>query len=307
MWLRRLVYLTVLTGCLVFFLFYKEWLSWLLLVTVAVLPWLSLLLSLPAMRSVTVGLRCPTKVRQDMPVRTALQLDCAYPPPPVNCKIRLHNLLTDQRYTGHPGERVPTHRCGAMAISYDRLRIYDYLGLFCKKKDYADACVLYIEPKPLPAVAQPNKANAVANRWQPKPGGGFSEEHDLRLYRPGDPLKQIHWKISAKVGKLIFREPIEPVLQGYGMTLSLSGTPEQMERKLGRLVGLGESLLGQGLSYCVSCATGSGTLEFQVKDRLEQEQMLQTLLRSKPAQTDRVSRKEGLLWQQKIGGDGGEE
>ena len=46
---RRLFYLAVLGFCLVFYCFYQEWFSWLLLVTVVALPWFSLALSLPAM------------------------------------------------------------------------------------------------------------------------------------------------------------------------------------------------------------------------------------------------------------------
>ena len=34
MWGRRIVYLMTLTGCLVFYGFYKEWFSWLLLMLI---------------------------------------------------------------------------------------------------------------------------------------------------------------------------------------------------------------------------------------------------------------------------------
>ena len=39
---RRIVYLASFIGCLVFYYFYREWLSWLFLVAVGALPWLSL-------------------------------------------------------------------------------------------------------------------------------------------------------------------------------------------------------------------------------------------------------------------------
>ena len=44
---------------------------------------------------------------------------------------------------------------------------------------------------------------------KPKYGGGFSEEHDLRDYRPGDMSNSIHWKLSSKTDKLIVREALE--------------------------------------------------------------------------------------------------
>ncbi|MBR2633811.1 MAG: DUF58 domain-containing protein, partial [Lentisphaeria bacterium] len=43
---------------------------------------------------------------------------------------------------------------------------------------------------------------------RPKPGGGYGENYEIRQYRPGDNLNQIHWKLSAKVGDLMLREPM---------------------------------------------------------------------------------------------------
>lgn len=303
---RRILYGAVLAGCLLFFMLYREWLSWIVLLTVVILPFLSLVLSLPAMRSVTVRLRCPETVRKGMPVRTALEVTCKYPAPPVRCRIRLHNALTNQRYLGFPGERIPTGRCGMMRIRYERLWICDYLGLFRRKLNQAESTVLYILPRPVQADPPPKKESGITNLWRPKPGGGFSEEHDLRLYRPGDDLRQIHWKMSAKTGKLIYREPIEPVLQGYLVTLSLSGTPKVIEQKLARLTGLGQSLLDRQLSYRVQCLTGEGVQEFEISHITTQEKMLCKLLGSTPIEGDQQTKDRTVLWQHHIGGDGHE-
>ena len=300
------MYGAVLAVCLLFFVLYREWLSWILLLTVVVLPLLSLALSLPAMRSVAVRLHCPEKVRKGMPVRTALEVNCKYPAPPVRCRIRLHNVLTNQRYLGLPGERIPTGRCGMMRISYERLWICDYLGLFRRKMDQAEHKVLYILPRPVQTDPPPKKQSGITNLWRPKPGGGFSEEHDLRLYRPGDDLRQIHWKMSAKTGKLIYREPIEPVLQGYLVTLALSGTPKAIEQKLARLAGLGQTLLDQQLSYRAQCLTGEGLLEFEVSHMAAQEDMLCKLLSSTSIDGGKPPRDTTVLWQHHIGGDGHE-
>ena len=45
---RRLEYLLLLIAAAVYYVASGEWISWILLLTVAGLPWLSLLLSLPA-------------------------------------------------------------------------------------------------------------------------------------------------------------------------------------------------------------------------------------------------------------------
>lgn len=59
--LRRLLYLTALEGCLVLYVFYREWMAWLLLLAVVCLPVFSLLISLPAMLTVKTSLHCPRK------------------------------------------------------------------------------------------------------------------------------------------------------------------------------------------------------------------------------------------------------
>lgn len=303
MWGRRIAYLAALAGCLVFYCVYREWFSWLILVTMALLPWFSLLLSLPAMATATAALRCPETVRVGVPVRTALQVRCKFPTPPVSSRIRLHNTLTDGRFVGLPGERIPTEHCGCMVISYDRLLVYDYLGLFCRRLRKGDSTSVYITPKPIPAELPPSFEGSSVSAWKPKPGGGFSENHDLRLYRPGDDLRSIHWKMSAKTGKLVYREPIEPVQKGYLLTMTLSGSPEELDRKLGQLLSLSQELLSRQLVHQVQCLTGSGTIRFTVCDKAGWDEGLRTLLRSAPAKGDAVPRRQNVLWQHHIGGD----
>lgn len=306
MWGRRIVYLMTLTGCLVFYGFYKEWFSWLLLLTVVLLPWFSLAVSLPAMLTAQAHLRCPDRIRMDVPLRTALELQGKWIAPPVSCRIKLHNSLTDARYVGAPGERVPTEHCGLMTISYDRLFVYDYLGLFCRRLRKGDSCTVYITPKPVPCGNVPDYAGKAVSGWRPKPGGGFSEHHELRLYRPGDDLRNIHWKLAAKTGKLVYREAMEPLRKGRLLTLTLSGSPKQLDRKLGQLLYLSQELLSRQMDHEILCHTGDGPVRFTVTDAASWEQGLLAILRSVPAKTEMAAEQESVLWQHHIGGDGNE-
>ena len=205
MWRRRILYLVSLAGCLVFFGFYQQWLSGLLLVLCFTLPLFSLLLSLPAMLTVKATLRCPESGRVGMPLRTALDITCKFPHPPVDCAIRLANTLTGTSYRGKPGEKIPTEHCGFFEISFPCFYAYDYLGLFRRKLNHSSACQVYVLPKAVPGGTLPPGSGGASRVWRPKPGGGFSENYELRLYRPGDNLRHIHWKMAAKTGKLIYR------------------------------------------------------------------------------------------------------
>ena len=304
MWGRRFAYLAALMCSLVLFGFYKEWMSWILLLTVALFPWMSLLMSLPAMLTVRADLRCAEKATQDMPVRLSWHLRCRLPAPPVHCQIRLVNDLTGERYLGNPGDMIPTKHCGKVTISYSEMYVYDYLGLFRRRLKQGKNCELYIFPKAVPAAQVPQPRGKAVSLLRPKPGGGFSEIHDLRLYRPGDDLRQIHWKMSAKTGKLIYREPLEAVQKGYVLSVVLSGTPEALNTKLGQLLWLSRSLLDKQLPHEVRCLTGRGIMEFAISEEAELESCIRSILAAPTTRGEGMPEAEQAVWQHHIGGGG---
>ena len=299
-------YLGICLGCLVFYGFYREWFSWFLMVAVLTLPWFSLLMSLPAMLTVKADLRCPEKARQDMPVRTALRVSSLLPTPPIRCQIRLVNSLTGESYLGEPGELIPTKHCGMLTISYPQMYVYDYFGLFRRQLHKTQTCTIFIEPKAIPIAKPLEPAGSGVGLWRPKPGGGYSEVHDLRLYRPGDDLRHIHWKMAAKTGKLIYREPLEPVLKGYMLNIDLTGSPEQLNKKLGQLSFISHSLLERTLTHTVRCMHGKGISTYQVTDAASWETCLHALLGMPAAQEGQLPEATDALWQHRIGGDSDE-
>ena len=284
---RRILYLILLASLTLLFCFYREWMAWLILLAALLFPVFSLLLSLPAMRTLRATLQCPEKAKIGTPVRTQLQLECKLPALPVKYKLRLCNVLTDTRYVGLPGERIPTDHCGLVRLEGCRLYVYDYLGLWrytLKQKPH----LLYVFPRELPMELPSKESGKRLLRWKPKAGGGFGENHDLRLYRPGDELHHIHWKMSAKTGKLIYREPLEPVSREPVVSLTLSGKPEELDRKLGRLLWVCNRLLEQRETVQVRCLTKTGTRYFRVEQEQALEEMMKSLLCSPVTEGDSV-------------------
>lgn len=299
---RRICYLLGVVSCFVFFLFYKEWFSWLLLVGYLWLPVLSLLLSLPAVCTGKFQIHAPEEVRAGMPARAGLGVDCLFPRLPMKCKIRLHNRLTGERYVGAPGELIPTEHCGQMEMQCSGLWVYDYLGLwrFSKKAQLQEK--VYILPRPMPDRHLPPPEQMPVRSWKIKPGGGVAENYDLRPYRPGDELRQIHWKVSAKVGSLIYREAMEPAQKQVVLTLTLSGTPEELDRKLGRVYGISGQLLSRGAPHIIYCQTAGGIMTLEVTDLKSQERAIRSLLTGAPTQGETDMSVYDALWQCRIGG-----
>ena len=71
---NRITYLWALLGSVVFYVAYREWLSWLLLVAVLGLPWLSLLVSLPLIASFRARVNGPGTIPMGQSKRLLLQL-----------------------------------------------------------------------------------------------------------------------------------------------------------------------------------------------------------------------------------------
>lgn len=285
---RRIAYGTVLACSFVFYCFFEEWFSWILLLIVVFLPLFSLLVSLVPMLKTKWTLHCPDRVQVGLPARMVGELSCPLPPPPVTCRIRLQNLLTGERFIGEPGEHIPAEHCGLWRVSCHKLFIYDYLGLFRRRIKSQPDSFLYMWPRPVADKLPAGMEQKTVKLWRPKPGGGFSENYDLRLYRPGDDLRNIHWKMAAKTGKLIYREAMEPVQRQLQLTLTLSGSPEQLDRKLGRLLYISSRLLQKELPHEVVCYVEKDCLTLPVTDVPSQEQMMRTLLASPAAKAEAV-------------------
>lgn len=304
---RRLWYLAALLGCWVFYIAYGEWFSWLLLLLMLVLPWLSLVLSIPAMWQLSLAPGGPDSIPLGETGTLYLLGSCSLPMPPFRGRIRLTGCLDgkSQRYDPQAG-LTPRH-CGGIAATVEKARVCDYLGLFSFPVRKIQARTILIRPRTLPVKEPEDLLRYAAQAWQPKFGGGFGENHELRLYRPGDSLNQVHWKLSAKTGKLILREPMEPQRGLLLLTMTLRGTPEELDRKLGRLLWLGNFLLEKDLPFELRVLTGQGLLAFPIRHATDLSKALDTLLCTPAAREGSIrERSFAAAWQHHIGGESDE-
>ena len=301
---RRLLYLAVLLGCGIFYIAYGQWLAWLLLMVVVFLPWFSLLVSLPAM--LTFRIRPGGQEALEMGENTELWLlgSCRLPMPPFRGQLMLHRSLhgDSSRYR-QDMEPISAH-CGGITVTVRKVRTFDYLGLISLPVWKKESLTLLVRPQPLPVPLPEDLHRHVSRGWTPKHGGGFSENHELRSYRPGDSLNQIHWKLSAKTGSLILREPVEPLRGQVLVTMHLRGTPEVLDRKFGRLLWLGKTLLEQELPFELRCLTGNGVLTYSIGDTDSLQKAMDTLLCQCPAtQGDLRQQVFSVPWHYHIGGE----
>ncbi len=298
------MYSAVLLGCLIFFIAYQQWLAWFFLAVLLVLPWFSLLVSLPAMLTTKLRISAPQSMQVGGAVELKILHRCPLPVPMMQCKLIVERPLTGEQWKLKESSALPANHCGTLIITVKKARILDYMGLSkLPVRCHPTTHRICVRPVSVPVEDLPSLERCTQLNWKPKPGGGFAENHELRLYRPGDNIQQIHWKLSAKTGSLILREPMEPVRNRVLLRMNLSGTPQVLDRKLGQLLWIGQHLLEKDIHFQIQCLTGQGMELWNVSNEQELDSTLSELLcRPCAMEGSLQTQPESAGWQYYIGG-----
>lgn len=124
-----------------------------------------------------------------------------------------------RRSTGHTEEPLlqPSRR-GPVEMRDWWLQRGDPLGLFKELKRGQDGEVALVLPRFTSLRPQPPVRELEASVTAPRAGHG-TEVFGVRPYQPGDPLRRIHWRTTARRGELIVREFEPPGVQNLGIFL----------------------------------------------------------------------------------------
>lgn len=224
-----IIYLCLLTGTFLFCIFYYAWFSWFLFLTVISIPLVSLLLSLPFMircacSGIEVFARDNVYLKDDFYIAISGKKRSPVFCPMMTLKIKSTNLTANFSET----EKIKfsgtftkplikkcsslTQHCGQLDITCKNGKIYDMLGIFfipIKIKNHNFVRILPRQQKPK---IIPDSSNFTVTGYKPKPVGN-SEIYELREYRHGDSLRNVHWKLSSKSDGLIVKEPNIPIIK----------------------------------------------------------------------------------------------
>ena len=275
---RRLLYLTVLAVSIVFYLSYQEWFAWFVLLIILLLPLFSFVISLPAMLTFTAQPEGPAALTMGDSGDVWLMGQCGWPVPPFKGRVKLRHIQSGQILRYRSGGNLPTDHCGGIAVTGEKVWVYDYLGLIGIPVRRSQGRTVLVRPKIAQMEAPDDLNRYLARSWRPKPGGGYAENHDIRLYRPGDSLNQVHWKLTAKTGKLMLREPLQPNRGLILLTMNLRGSPEILDRKCGKLLFLGNYLLEMGISFELRVFSAEGIHTYPIQTKLDLDNSIDHLL-----------------------------
>ncbi len=238
--LNFLIYLLAVAAAYLFRVTYLGWLGRYLLCAVIVIPPLLFFMSLPSLlRFALTAEITPDCVRgAEAELRLKFRAG-AFPVGKVKLKLTVENRFTGEksvRKLVYPcagsGERsisLPTADCGTVRCRADRLICRDLLGFISLRRriDLDLCCAVLPEPEEPETVPDIDAAMSAGVALRPKLGGGYSEEHELRPYRPGDAVNSIHWKLSSKTDNVIVREPLVNANTKIFLVLSDAGDAQQ--------------------------------------------------------------------------------
>lgn len=132
----------------------------------------------------------------------------------VSVPIRVDGGAVTQ--TSYP---LPTDERGILMVGPLRIGRHDPLDLCRAQRQVAPATRVLVRPRrrqlrTLPLGASPNLDGLLDAAMH-----GSIAFHALREYRPGDDLRHVHWRTSARIGTLVVREHVDTALPRLAVLL----------------------------------------------------------------------------------------
>ncbi len=221
----RIVYGLVLTASLIFYLFYTAYLSFFTLIAVLLLPALSLIFTLlaAAKTGVRFAVKNPCAGKEDaVTLAIVFQNRSVIPIAQAWLRFSCTNALSGETkreaffITINSGAEqtaeyeLKSQYCGKLTIQLEQIKFYDYFGIFTIRRRFGTATEVFVLPESYPldtgidtSVNYDAESTAFSKE---KPGSDSSELFDIRPYREGDQLRNIHWKLSSKLDELMVKE-----------------------------------------------------------------------------------------------------
>ena len=181
--------------------------------------------------------------------------------------------------------------CGVYRLSVEKTRVCDLLGLVGFSAPPAERREFPVEPDLMELRLNLPLRTGVSDDSdsysQERPGYDFADTFQLREYVPGDSAKQIHWKLSSKLNRLVVRDPGLPLERSVLLLWERraeSEAPQQASAMAEMVISLARELLRQGVRCCVAWndAAGQDCALYELEDESALYDMLPKLL-SAPA------------------------
>ena len=273
---RRIVYGLVLLGSAAFWIYYDGAVSVYLFAAVLILPVFSLLVSLPFARKPAAEIIAPRTVQRGSECSLFFRIRAHNRPSvlPGIIRVSFRDLMEDRvdRLTFAVPEdgSMLFHgaHSGVWQAEIKKAYLCDFLGIWRFPAALTPTVRLMVPPVPSAPAPPPDFGLFRSASCQPRPGGGYSEIHELREYRPGDPLRTVHWKATAKTDSPVVREAQETLSRRALVTYTLSPDRDAADRIMDSLVWVSGELLAMDIPHAALSMADGRLFTVAVRDDL---------------------------------------
>ncbi len=258
---RRIACILLILAALILYLFDNETVTLALLVALIVMPAVSLGMLALSGRDLRVSMEKTTQTGENPVMRVTIENPDLVPLASVEAEVMCENLRTGEadsyvisdapRPKGRKDidlEILPKN-AGRYKISVASAEITDPLNLFSRKVDCSDCEYITIMPEvfEMQLGYASDAAMLEADRSaDSRRGNDPGEVRSIREYVPGDPVRNIHWKLSEKMDKMLVKELGNPVTDQFLVILDtatdISQDPAALEATASVFVSLIETL-----------------------------------------------------------------
>lgn len=271
MWKRRIGWGVWLIAAALLYFFENNTGTRILLAAALLLPLVSVIFAAAAAKSAHITLTVPEACEKGAKVGFTLKLSgsrilwCAS----AVCAIAAENLLTGEHAVcsltfsgigrGKKEYAVSSDHCGTVRLRVERASMQDMFGLWSSKPMTVPDEYLTVYPELFPlrvSLAEHASAAAEGDHWSmTRPGTDPSETFAIREYFPGDPIRQIHWKLSQKTDTVMLRELGLPVIEETLLLLETSfrSLPDAraVDETVSALLSVSRALVFEGIPHRV--------------------------------------------------------
>lgn len=228
------------------------------------IPLVSIPINLHLRRKIRLKLTAQPNLRKEQEAQIMLKLtNPTVLPVNLSCCLAVTNLLNGMllrekvHVTGNQVTRsVKSRYCGRLRITVEKAKLYDCFGLVGIPLSCPEKCHITVQPDGFETrISLADELGGIAESEQYsqyRSGSDMTETFQLREYVPGDSPRQIHWKLSGKLDRLIVRDPGLPIIQDvliFWERTAPEETPGTLDAQAEAVVSLGRALLEQDVQF----------------------------------------------------------
>ena len=278
MWKNRLLYGVWLLAAVLLYFFENNTGTRAILAASLLLPAVSVCCAAVSARHLSPALNAPEQCAAGGSVLISLNVGRLFPLAVLCGELCAHNRLTGERLqstisiSAPAAFELPAEHCGMMEWTLCETSVRDLFGLCRFSASPCGATHMLVFPRLFlmrVSFADGEAFSARGEQWSAiRPGFDPSETFAIREYAPGDPIRQIHWKLSSKTDTLMLRELGLPVAEETLLLLDGAAANDQadaaaMDAAVTALLSLSHALAAQGIVHSVCWrAAPSSALQF---------------------------------------------